>query len=97
MTLSKNLRIVVDRKTNPTVKVMKGGPFFEGYIDGVLIGKVMTTATVHIPTGTDCADRCLRYKHHVILLTEQELADINYELHTDAEKREQRDKPLFEE
>lgn len=80
----------------PNVKVYKSGPFFECYINDVIVGKVMkySKCMVHPkvtkPIGEceECSGYCLKLKEHIIVLSVSEHIDITYEISADRDRRE---------
>lgn len=88
MGLSKKLLLVVDRPGPPEIKVWKGGPFLEGYVNGVMVGKAMKLSDIFVIDDTERA--CIRFAHHTILLTEEEAINIRWEYFQDNEHRNER-------
>jgi len=87
------LKLVVSRPAGnyaeyPEIKVYKAGPFFECYVNDVMVGKVMKLTAIH---GTEAmgefSGKGLKLRDHIIALTDQEALDIEYEINLDNERR----------
>ncbi|HUV04654.1 MAG TPA: hypothetical protein VMX94_06055 [Armatimonadota bacterium] len=94
MGLSNKVKLMFQRPGPPEIKVWKGGPFLEGYVNGVMVGKVMKVSPIFVDGDTERV--CLRFAHHTILLTAEEAVDIGWEMLKDSERkaeREQRAEP----
>lgn len=95
--ISNTMKLVFERPgepgnlNKPAIQVYKAGPFFEVYINGFLAGKVMRKSPIITHPGSFdceyCSNECLKLKNNVILLTEEEVESINYEIVLDAERK----------
>lgn len=83
--ISKKLTLLVHRDAfqlggtnyHRQLDVYQAGPFLEVYIDDLIIGKVRKLEPVCTPTDiTGIAELCIKLTNYVILLTEEELIDI---------------------
>ena len=86
--VSEKMKLVIDRNQgNEQLKVYRAGPFFEVYINDILVGKVKGAVKLHCVPTEHVADECIRLKNHVIALTDEEMCDIAYENNLAAERR----------
>ena len=90
MGLSNKLKLMFRRPGPPEIVVWKGGPFLEGYVNGVMVGKVMKVSPIFVTGETERV--CLRFQHHTILLSEVEAVDIGWEMLKDSERKAEREK-----
>lgn len=82
------MKLIIDRtQGSERLTVYRSGPFFEVYINDVLVGKVKGASKLHCVPSYHVADECLRLKNHVIALTDEEMMDIAYENVLAAERR----------
>lgn len=82
------MKLIVDRtQGGEHLTVYRSGPFFEVYLNNVLVGKVKGASKLHCVPTEHLADECLRLKNHVIALTDEEMMDIAYENMLAAERR----------
>lgn len=82
------MKLIIDREqSGQHLKVYLAGPFFEVYINHVLVGKVKGTVSLHCVPPEHVADECLRLPNHIIALTDEEMCDIAYEKNLAAQRR----------
>ncbi len=84
------MKLIIDRTVRDKhLTVYRSGPFFEVYLNDVLVGKVKGLSPLEMmPEGeSGIADECIRLKNHVIALTDEEMVDIAWEISETAERR----------
>jgi hypothetical protein len=85
-------KLLVDRQGDLTIQVYKFGPFLEIYVNKVLVGKVMKKTPIYCTDAAmqneEVSGECLAVKNHIILLTVEEVDNINLEFILDAERKE---------
>jgi hypothetical protein len=84
-----NMKLIIDRENSgKRLKVYRSGPFFEAYINDILVGKVKGLSQLWMLPDEHVADECIRLKNHIIALTDDEMNDVAYEITLAEERRE---------
>lgn len=65
--------------TSKPLDIYRAGPFIEVYIDNLMIGKVRKLEPVCAPENLDIAELCIKLPNYTILLTEEELLNIQFD------------------
>ena len=78
----KRTKLLIQRPSGRRMlKVFKTGPFFECYLDEIMIGRCKQLTPAITPAQwEDAGESCLKLPNYVILLSVEEEVDLQYEL-----------------
>ena len=74
-------------ESQPELKVLKVGPFFEVWLNDIFVGKVTRLVRAYCAeSADDCSGYCIRLSHCIIVLTDSEEQSIVYEQQLNRER-----------